>query len=156
MWPKIAKQPPKYFIEQMRAFQAGETGKRFNPSMYALVQSMSEEDFAELAAYYFSQEPTPGITAEKWVSLGERLYRGGNTLTGTPSCMGCHSPAAAGNVPAGFPRLSGQHPEYIIDQMNKFRSGERTNDRNGIMQDVSKRMTDEEIEAIAHYVSGLY
>ena len=60
-----------------------------------------------------------------------------------------------GNAPAGFPSLSGQHPEYTLLQLKAFRSGERQNDQSGMMRTVVERLTDQELEALASYVSGL-
>lgn len=156
LWPKIAGQSQQYFIKQMRDFQKGESGKRYDPSMSGMVAGLSEEDFVALADYYASQEIMLGAVPEQWVSLGEQLYRGGDRGRGVPACSGCHAPSGQGNAPAGFPRLSGQHPEYIIEQLKKFQNGQRSNDPNGMMQDIAKRMTPEQMEAVAHYVSGLY
>lgn len=156
IWPKISGQPIKYFVEQMREFQKGQEGKRFDPSMFGMVQNLTEEDFTEMAEYYAAQTTTIGEVPEQWVSLGEKIYRGGIASSGVAACSACHSPHGLGNDPAGFPRLSGQHPDYVMAQLKKFQSGERTNDPNGMMQDIAKRLTEEQIEAIAHYVSGLY
>lgn len=155
-WPKIAGQPEKYFIEQLNAFKAGDKGGRFNPVMMGFAAALSDQDVADLAAFYASQKPTPGVTPAAFVAVGEKIYRGGNRTTGVPACSACHSPRAEGNIPAGFPPLSGQHPDYIIEQLKAFKNGTRTNDVNGIMQDISKRMTDEEMQAVSHYVSGLH
>ena len=70
--------------------------------------------------------------------------------------MACHGPAGGGDPLAGFPRLSGQHAAYTAAQLRMFRSGERANDMNQMMRDVASAMTDEEIEAVASYVQGLY
>ena len=155
-WPKIAGLPEKYFIEQLQAFKAGDKGGRFNSVMLSFAAALSDQDMADLAAFYASQKSTPGSTLQTFVALGEKTYRGGNRTTGVPACSACHRPRAEGNIPAGFPSLSGQHPDYIIEQLKAFRSGARANDVNGIMRDISKRMTDEEIEAVSHYVSGLH
>ncbi len=124
--------------------------------MVGFSTALSDQDMADLAAFYASQKATPGSTPAAFVVLGEKIYRGGNRATGVPACSACHSPRGEGNIPAGFPSLSGQHSDYIIEQLKAFRSGTRTNDVNGIMRDISKRMTDEEIKAVSHYVSGLH
>jgi cytochrome c553 len=69
-----------------------------------------------------------------------------------PACAGCHSPNGAG-VPGNYPRLSGQHPEYLATQLKLFRSGDRNN--NPIMHDIADRMTDADIAAVADYAAGL-
>lgn len=155
-WPKISGLPEKYFIEQLKAFKAGDKGGRFNPVMLSFAAALSDQDIVDLAAFYASQKSTPGSTPQRFVALGEKLYRGGNRTTGVPACSACHSPRGDGNILAGFPALSGQHSDYIMEQLKAFRSGARANDINSIMRDISKRMTDEEIEAVSHYVSGLH
>ncbi len=155
-WPKIAGQPVRYLIEQLKEYRKGDKGARFNPVMFGIVQSLTDQDIADLAAFFSSQKSTPGTAEQGSVALGQRIYRGGNSKTGVPACEACHSPTGLGNSPAGFPPLSGQHPDYIIDQLKAFRSGVRSNDPNEIMRDISKRMSDEEIEAVGNYVSGLH
>lgn len=156
-WPKISGLPEKYLIEQLKAFRKGEKGTRFEPSMYAITQPLSDQDIADLAAYYASQKTTPGAAKSEWLELGQKIYRGGNAKTGVPACgPSCHGMQGDGNAPAGFPPLSGQHPDYIIAQLKRFKDGTRSNDPNGIMKDIAKQMTDEEIQAVGNYVSGLH
>lgn len=155
-WPNIAGQPIKYLIEQLTEFRKGDKGTRFNPVMYGITQDLSDQDIADLAAYFSSQKPAEGSTKEEWVALGEKIYRGGNPKTGVPACSACHSPRAEGNIPAGFPPLSGQHPDYTLEQLKAFRNGTRSNDPNAIMRDITKAMTEEEMQAVSHYVSGLH
>lgn len=155
-WPNIAGQSEKYLKEQLEEYRKGNKGTRFNPVMYGMTQALSDQDIADLAAYFASQKPAMGTAKQDLVTLGEKIYRGGNLVTGVPACSACHSPHGDGNIPAGFPRLSGQHPDYILDQLKQYKSGARSNGPNGIMQDISKRMTDEEMQAVSSYVSGLH
>jgi len=155
-WPSIAGQSPKYFMEQLKAFKAGATGPRPNPVMEGILGPLSDEDLKELANYFANQKVVVGATPEAFVALGEQIYRGGNPKTGVPACAACHEARGAGNPLAGFPALSGQQPDYMIQQLNNFRAGLRKNDPNAIMQDIAKRMSDEEIKAVANYVHGLH
>lgn len=155
-WPKIAGQPPKYLIEQLKEYRKGEKGNRYEPSMYGVVQGLSDEDIANLAVYFASQKTSLGVAKASLVALGEKIYRGGNPKTGVPACIACHGANGDGNAPAGFPRLSAQHPEYTLDQLKKFKAGTRANDPNGIMRDISKRMSDEEMQAVSSYIAGLH
>jgi cytochrome c553 len=156
-WPKIAGQPEKYFIEQLKAFKKGEQGPRFDANMYAITQALTDQDIADLAAYFASQKATIGTTKQEWLVWGEKIYRGGNAKTGVPACgPSCHGMRGEGNAPAGFPRLSGQHPDYMIEQLKRFKNGTRSDDPNGIMRDIAKQMTEEEIQAVSNYVSGLH
>ncbi len=156
-WPKIAGQPERYLIEQLKEYRKGDKGSRFNPVMYGIIQALSDQDIVDLAGYFSSQKPTPGTAKAEAVLLGEKIYRGGNPKTGVPACgSSCHGAKGEGNVPAGFPSLQGQQSDYIIEQLKAFKSGVRANDPNAIMRDIAKRMTEEEIQAVGHYVSGLH
>jgi cytochrome c553 len=155
-WPSIAGQSPKYFLEQLKAFKAGATGPRPEPVMEGILGPLSMEELESLAAYFSKQTVVVGATPEAFVALGRQIYRGGNPKTGVPACAACHEARGVGNPLAGFPGLSGQQPDYIIQQLNNFRTGLRKNDPNAMMQAIAKRMSDEEIKAVANYVHGLH
>lgn len=154
-WPNIAGQSQSYLLEQLKAFKQGDQGTRPNAVMQGILAPLSEAELIELSRYFAAQKPAVGSVESQWLSLGEQIYRGGNSKTGVPACAGCHDARGRGNEPAGFPALRGQHPAYIIAELNNFRSGIRKNDPNHMMQDISKRMSDDEIKAVAHYVCGL-
>ena len=159
VWPKIAGQAPRYFVEQLKAFKQGPEGPRRSANaalMYPMAANLSEQDMADLAAYFSRQEMTPGVADDKLAMQGQAIYRGGNSDTGLPACSGCHGPAGEGNPAAAYPDLSGQHAQYIYDQLQAFRSGERDGDPNAMMQNVAKLMSDEEMRAVAEYAQGLY
>ncbi len=156
IWPKIAGLSQAYALQQLMDFQKGETGPRYDPTMYGIVQNLTAQDFADLAAYYATQTMSMGAAQADKVELGQEIFRGGNSVSGVPACAACHSPTGAGNALALFPRLGGQNSDYIIAQMNKFRNNQRSNDANSIMRNIASRMTDKEIEAVASYVAGLH
>ncbi len=150
--PKLAGQSAAYIAKQLQDYKSG---ARANATMAAMVGGLSDQDMLDLAAWFSSQEVTLlGADAEK-IELGERIYRGGNKELSVAACAACHGPTGAGNGPAGFPSLSGQHPEYTLMQLKSFRAGERANDTNSMMRTVVERLTDKELEALASYVSGL-
>jgi cytochrome c553 len=70
--------------------------------------------------------------------------------------MACHGPAGWGNAAAVFPKLSYQHAQYVADQLRAYRANERSNDPARMMRRIASGLTDEEIEAVAQYVSGLH
>jgi cytochrome c553 len=156
IWPKIAGLSEAYSLKQLLDFQKGETGPRYDPTMYGIVQSLNQQDMANLAAYYAAQTMTIGEAQADKVALGQAIYRGGNLATGVPACAACHGPTGAGNSLALFPRIGGQNSDYIIAQMNKFKNNTRSNDPNNIMRDIAAKMTDQEIQAVASYVAGLH
>jgi len=163
-FPTIAGLGEKYLLKQLKDIK---NQARVVPEMAGLLDNKSEQSLADLAAYYAVQPMQLTGSKEMQVrinsgakvdalELGERLYRAGNLETNVPSCSGCHSPTGQGNSPAGFPRLSGQHADYIVKQLKAFRAGERTNDGDSqVMRSIAKHMSDAEIAALANYIAGL-
>jgi len=155
--PKLAGQIPEYLYKQLTNFKAaaGKKAERDNAVMAGMVASLSPEDMRNLSAYYAGQAAKAGAAKSKdLVALGQRIYRGGIASEGIAACASCHGPNGAG-MPAQYPRLSGQHAEYIEAQLKAFRSGARANDPNASMRGVAGRLSDREIEAVADYITGL-
>ncbi len=151
-WPKLAGQHPSYIEKQLAEFKAG---VRKNELMLPMALMLSEQDMANVAAFFSSQQQAPGVADAEQVELGEKIYRGGNRATGVAACMACHGPSGIGNPAAKFPRISGQHAVYVEKALKDFRSGARANDMNKMMRGVASKMTDKEIAAVAQYVQGL-
>lgn len=156
LWPKLAGQHEAYLAKQLKEYRMGEEGPRHEPQMYGMVINLSDEDILDLAAYYSSLEQTPGKALADFVDHGEQVYRGGLISKGVTACIGCHGPKGRGNDLAGFPRVSGQNAEYNQEQLKAFREGRRHNDMNGIMRDIAKRMSDDDIKAVSEYMAGLH
>lgn len=153
IYPKLAGQNANYLYKQLREFKSGE---RENAIMAPMVAALTEEDMADLAAYYASQKALAGAVSEDLLELGRQIYRGGNMESGVPACMACHGPNGNGMPSAGWPKLSAQYSAYTEMQLHAFASGERSNDPNSMMRDIAAKMTAEEIKAVAAYVSGLH
>lgn len=152
--PKLAGQHERYTLKQLMDIKSG---AREVPLMTGLLNNMSEQDLADIAAFYASQEKTIEGANPDLIETGERIYRAGIADLGVAACSACHSPDGSGVAQAGFPSLGGQHAEYIATQMKAFRSGARHNDGDPApMRIVSERLTDAEIEALASYISGLH
>lgn len=149
-FPSLAGQGAKYLAKQTMDIKAG---IRNVPEMLPFVKDMSKEDINKIASFYASLPAPSGVTESKHISLGEQIYRGGSD--NSPPCMECHAPSGNGIALAGFPRLAGLHADYIIKQLTDFREKRRDNDDNAIMRDVSSRLSNAEIEAVAHYIQGL-
>lgn len=152
-FPNIAGQTSKYLLKQLKEIQSGE---RPVPTMAGQLDNMSEQDLANIAAYYASQKRKVGAAKPELVELGESIYRSGIKRKNIAACTACHSPTGSGNDPAGFPALAGQWPEYTEQQLKAFRNGERHNDGDEqMMQITAEDMSDEEISAVASYLFGL-
>ena len=155
--PKIAGQLAEYLQKQLRDFKAqdGKKPLRESPVMNGMVANLSDQDMLGLAGFYAGQAQKPAAAADKdLATLGQKLWRGGDSQHGIPACAGCHGPAGAG-IPAQFPRLSGQFAEYVAAQLTAFREGKRNNDQNGVMRGVAAHMNDGQIRAVAEYAAGL-
>ena len=155
-WPSLAGQNEIYIARQLAAFQQGET--RSNVLMAPMIANLSEQDMADIAAYYASLPRArmyADETKQELIAAGQRLYRGGNADKNVAACIGCHLPDGSGNGPAGFPGIANQHATYTENQLKAFRSGARSSDLNSMMRDVSARLSDDEIEAVAAYLTGL-
>jgi cytochrome c553 len=152
IWPKLAGQYPGYLYKQIMDFKSG---VRKDPTMSAMAAPLTEQDADDLAAWFSSQQPTPGAADPDQVALGQRIYRGGNADTGVAACTACHGPTGAGNPAANFPRISGQHAAYVEKALKDFRAGDRANDAGKMMQGVAAKMSDKEIAAVAQFVQGL-
>ena len=155
-WPKIAGQHAAYLQRQLALTK---DGSRPIPEMAGIAMSLTDQDMADLAAYFSSQTASAGLTDESLRASGELLYRSGNADTDIPACMSCHGPAGEGNPFAGYPSLAGQHAVYSEKMLKGFRAGTTwgADDASSkIMTDVAKRLTDEEIKAVSSYVQGLH
>jgi len=156
--PKLAGQPAEYITKQLQNFKLGlqdpnKEGARKSPVMGAMTAALSDEDMLNLGAYISSKAIKSG-TAKAPIDAGQKVYRGGNAVTGVPACAACHGPAGAG-MPSQYPRLGGQHADYVLLQLKAFRSGDRANDAGKVMRTIANKMSDQEMQAVANYVAGL-
>ena len=135
--PTLAQQHPEYLVKQLQEFKSGKRN----------------EDMKYIAYWVASKPAKAGFAKDKdLVTLGERIYRGGIADRNIAACAGCHSPNGAG-IPAQYPRLSGQHADYTVAQLNTFRDGSRANSQQ--MTQVAAKLNDKEIKAVADYIAGL-
>ncbi|CAM2961748.1 c-type cytochrome [Vibrio neptunius] len=160
MYPKLAGQHAKYIEKQLKDFKLGMTSGgqqgRVDPVMGGMAMPLSEQDMKDLAAYYTSLPISHNTTPENVVEQGKTLYTAGDAKRGLTACIACHGPRGNGTELSGFPKISGQHADYIKAQLVKFRDGSRANDMNGMMQDIAKKLTDEDIDTLSKYVGGLH
>ena len=155
--PNIAGLGVAYIYKQLSNFKAPEGGAalRESPIMGGMVAGLSDEDMKNVAAHYSQQKQTPAAAKdESLLAEGKKLWRQGDFSRGIPACAGCHGPAGAG-LPAQYPRLAGQFPEYTEDQLKKFRAGERANDPEKMMRMIAEKLSDAEMKAVAEFAAGL-
>ena len=159
-YPKIAGQHAGYLEKQLKDLKLGMTSGgaqgRLDPVMSAMAMPLSDEDMADLAAYYASLPTSENSTPEDVVTKGKALYTAGDAERGLTACIACHGPRGFGTELAGFPKIAGQQADYVKLQLEKFREGSRANDLNGMMGDIAKKLTDEDIDTLSKYVGGMH
>jgi len=153
LYPKIAGQHPSYMVKQLKEFKSG---AREDAIMLGMVATLSEQDMEDLAAYFATQTTTPETVSPEVAEAAKKFYMGGDMSRGIPGCTACHGPRGNGLALAKFPKISGQHPAYLKSQLEKFRDNARHNDPNGMMVDVSGKLTDHDIELLSQYISALH
>jgi len=149
--PKLAGQYGKYIAKELRNYQAG---VRTHQIMNAMAGTISDDDLADIAAYFASQPKMKGSGATE-NELGKKLFTKGDINRKMIACINCHGVTGKGLTPntSMFPVLGGQQKEYLRKQLHNFRDVDRTNSPNGIMNKVTSLLTDAEIDAIAEYLS---
>ena len=153
IWPNLAGQHAEYVRKQLHDFK---DNKRSNPQMSPMATTLTDSDIEDLSAYYASLTAVAGEAAPENIVDGETIYRAGNPKTGLVACSACHGPGGAGNAAAKYPALSGQHAEYTVASLKAFKAEERANDDKNIMRIIAGKMTNQEIDAVANYIQGLY
>ena len=152
-WPKLAGQHSAYIYGELNDFK---TSQRKNPVMLGQAAALSDPDMRNVAAYFATQKPVPGVASKDSIAVAEKLYRAGDAGRGLPAYAACHGPTGAGNSAAAFPRIGGQNAGYTANQLNNFKGGERGATGKGqMMAAVASKLSDQEIQALASYVSGL-
>jgi cytochrome c553 len=167
-FPKLAQQHSSYLAQQLHAFK---DGTRNDPMMSPMAKSLSDDDIADISAYYSAQKVSenaspalpPADEDEKpagkkddiqaVIAQGSDLYRNGNLQSEVSACIACHGPFGEGNKPASFPALKSQHADYLIKALSDFKSGSRSNNPDNIMHMIAKKMTEEEIQAVSYRIS---
>lgn len=150
--PKLAGQYGAYIEKQIRNYQAGTRSHQIMNAMAATVDS--DADLADIAAYFSSQPKMEG-SGLAGNPLGATIFQHGDISKNRPPCLGCHGIKGKGVSPTTsmYPVIGGQQMEYVRKQLIDFRSKSRTNSPNGIMNIITKSLTDEEIDALAEYIS---
>lgn len=146
--PKLAKLQPGYFVRQMEDFKKG---RRKSAVMQGIVAGIDEKEFQAFANYFHQQNPpTPGQGDPKRLAQGKEIFYEGIVGSAVPACSGCHKDDGTGTN--RYPRLAGQHPQYLVQQLLNYKSGARDNDDRGLMRAVAQRMNEAEIRAVSEYI----
>lgn len=149
-FPRLAGQNAGYVARQLSDYKAG---KRNSSTMQPMVAALSEADFQALGQF-FATRPTHGheVQDPELAQAGREVFVRGNPSSGVAACASCHG--AEGHGSASLPRLAGQHAQYTENQLRQFNKRERSND-NALMHAIASKLTEQEMKAVAAYLSGL-
>jgi cytochrome c553 len=151
VFPNLAGQQAAYTMLQLNAFREHARGDpNAQAYMWGMASQLSDDTIKALADYYASQKPARVEAVDRGLlAEGEKIYAQGIKDGNVPACASCHGPNAEGV--AAFPRLAGQHVEYLVAQLEGFKSGLRSNAP--IMLGVVATMTSQQIKAVANYAA---
>jgi cytochrome c553 len=154
-YPKLAGQSERYIVRQLTDFKAG---KRQNPIMLGMATPLSTQDMHDVAAYFASKTPLPGVADQALVEKGETLFRQGDSTRGIPACMACHSIDGRGNPGAMYPQLTSQHAQYVQATLKAWHDGTTWGDdaQSQIMPAIAKKLDADDISALSSYIEGLH
>jgi cytochrome c553 len=148
--PNLAGQDALYTAKQLRDFQSG---ARTHQIMSAISKSISDTELADIAAYFAGRKKMRG-DGSVGNPVAEKLFLKGDPARGIPSCMSCHGENSKAPGIVTYPVIAGQHKEYLRVQLIHWRGGDRSNSPDGVMNKAVMKLTDDEIDALAGYLSG--
>lgn len=161
-WPKLAGQVPQYIVKQLHDFKSG---RRNDQAMSPMAQPLTSQDIEDLAAYFAAQKAQAGAGKPELKARGREIYEKGIHRPKVVACVGCHGPQGAGNrdwsrsmaaQPAMLaPALGGQQSAYVLKQLKAYKAGGRGNDVGHVMRDVLSHLTEEDMVAVAEYITAL-
>jgi cytochrome c553 len=152
--PNHAGQYAGYLVKQLHDFQ---TGARQHAVMSVMAEDLDAADLADIAAYFAVQKPMRGQGGNSNRAVPD-LFVHGDAGRGIPACAGCHGrhgEGRAGENGTLYPLIGGQRKVYLRAQLTAWKLGERKNSPDGVMNRIAASLSDDEIEALADYLSGL-
>jgi cytochrome c553 len=151
-YPKLAGQWAAYIRKQLDDFQSG---ARKNEFMTPMAAAISKRDVGDIAAY-FSGSPHWAGEDHNFSPIGQKLFRDGDSARTLPACASCHGEQGGGDTESAspIPAIAGQRESYLVHQLHAWKAGDRRNSPGDVMNEVAQKLTDEEIDALAKYLSG--
>ncbi len=151
-YPVLAGQHANYLVAQLQAFKSQSRG---DPDaigyMYGMAAPLDDSMMAGLADYYSRQTPQPGPSGDAaLIARGQSIYQNGDSAQGVPPCAACHGATAAGTE--AYPRLAGQHVQYLIKQLRSFQNNMRNV---AVMHGVARGLQLADMQAVATYLQSL-
>lgn len=147
--PMISGQGAKYIVSALNAYKKGE---RKHPTMRGIAASLSDQDMADLAAYY-AAHPVPATAAAAAkvpsAAVAELLKKG--------NCASCHGENMNKPIDGSYPKLAGQHADYLFVALKAYKTENNANigRSNAIMGGMVKPFTNAELKAMANYIGSM-
>jgi cytochrome c553 len=150
-FPRLAGQSASYLTAQLQAFRSQTRGDPDALSyMWGMASELDDATIKALAAYYAGQKADTGnVSAVAEVAAGREIYLKGVPAAGVPACSSCHGGDAHGLQ--DFPRLAGQHSQYLLKQLASFQSNMRNV---AIMHGVAQNLRLDDMRAVAAYLES--
>lgn len=149
--PMISGQGAKYIVSALSAYKKGE---RKHPTMRGIADNLSDQDMADVAAYYEAHgkvagAPELGKAADGSVKAAELVKKGG--------CVTCHGDSFSKPIDPSYPKIAGQHADYLFVALKSYKAEKsaQVGRSNAIMGGVAKQFTNDELKELANYVSSL-
>ena len=149
--PMIAGQGAKYIIAALNAYKKGD---RKHPTMRGIAVTLSDKDMADLAAFYEQQGKDEAPAAAATVSappaeVAELLKKG--------NCASCHGDNLSKPIDPGYPKLAGQHPDYLFVALKAYQTDKnpKVGRANPIMMGMARPYTLAELKVLANYIGAL-
>lgn len=152
MFPRLAGQHADYLVRQLKAFKEETRGDPYAIAyMWGMASGLTDDTIDALAQYYASQKTGPGKSHDPaTLARGRDIFEHGVPSAGVPACAACHGADALGTEQ--YPRLAGQHAEYILKQLASFQSNMRNI---AVMHGVALNLRSSEMQAVADYLESL-
>ena len=154
-FPRLTDQVYKYLYDSMKDYASG---VRQSEIMGPIAKALTDQQMRDVSAYYAGQKdapygPRPSVESNV-LQAGGALAAVGSAKLGVQGCINCHGPDGAG-LPPIFPYLAGQHPLYLESQMKAWKEGRRKGDSFGVMENIAKRLTEDDIRAVSAYYATI-
>lgn len=152
MFPRLAGQHAGYLVRQLKSFKEQTRGDPYAIAyMWGMAGGLPDDTIDALAQYYARQRMGPGKSHDPATTAhGRDIFEHGIPSQGVPACAACHGPDAMGNDM--YPRLAGQHAQYILKQLSSFQSNMR---KIAVMHGVAQNLRTPEMRAVADYLESL-
>ncbi|CAD5372251.1 Putative periplasmic cytochrome type-C oxidoreductase signal peptide protein [Rubrivivax sp. A210] len=149
--PMISGQGAKYIAGALTAYKKGE---RKHPTMRAIAASLSDQDMADLAAFYEKHGAAPAKTVADTAATPPADVA---ALLAKGACVSCHGTNYSKPIDPAYPKLAGQHGDYLYAALNAYGTEGNANigRGNAIMAGQVKQFKHAELKAIAAYLGSL-